>query len=344
MSNGLTMTDLFCGAGVGAVGWKKAGYDINFACDFNEYAVKTYNHNIGNHAHVRDIKTVLAQDLPDNDVITGGFPCTPFSLGGTRKGVEDERLGNLGYHFYRLISEKQPKAFIAENVEGLTSERHQEFFFSLIRWFEEAGYNTSWKVLDCWKYGVPQTRSRVFIVGIRKDLGKHYVWPEPIAMNELKTMRDAIWDIRKVDEETQKKVANHEHLILGFSPRDRTGKRQRTWDEPSFTVVSSARNLPLHPDPAGYDFRSKTKDEVHEDERNGVIRRLTVRECLRLQTVPDSFVFPDEPKWKRTTLLNKQYERCSGIPPLISEKLGTQLAKVLKGELNTTVRHQKKLF
>lgn len=338
------MTDLFCGAGVGAVGWKRAGYNIIYATDFNEYAVKTYNLNIGNHATVRDISTVQASELPDADVITGGFPCTPFSLAGTGKGSEDERLGNLGYHFFRLIKEKQPKAFIAENVEGITLEKHQSFFFSLIRWFGEAGYNVAWKVFDCWQYGVPQVRRRVFIVGIRKDLERHYIWPEPVPVHERTTMRDAIYDIRKVDEETQKRVHNHDFLTAGFSPRSLDQNRQRTWDEPAYTIVSNARHLGLHPDPSHYDFRSKTKDEVHEDEKNGVIRRFTVRECLRLQSVPDEYYFPDEPKWKRTTLLAKQYERCSGIPPIVSEKLGRQLADILTGNIDGNKTIQKKLF
>jgi DNA (cytosine-5)-methyltransferase 1 len=396
--NGLTMIDLFCGAGVGAAGFLLAGYQIVYAVDNQKYAVSTYNRNIGNHAVCLDIRKVRAEDIPDADVITGGFPCQPFSFSGTGKGEADEKKGDLGYHFYRIIRDKQPKAFIMENVDGIVSKKHLPFFKKLMKMFEEAGYDVSYPTkkngdptyLNCWDYGVPQIRKRVFVVGIRKDLNKKFVFPEPIPLEERTTIRYAIGDLpdpdginnhlgygirkdeapfidkippggnwRDLPVEDQMKfmgkafhsgggrtgflrkvlfdqpaytitstmngknnaqiIDNHDKYYKGgFSSRYKSRNRQKQWDEPSFTIVSQARQLPLYPEPANYDIRVMDEKEIPPP------RRFTVRECLRLQTVPDWFSFGDD------VSLAHQYERCSGIPSLMAYKLGLTLEEVLK--------------
>lgn len=398
--NGLTMTDLFCGAGVGASGFLLAGYDISYAIDNQKYAVDTYNRNIGKHAVLGDIRKVNSMEIPDTDIITGGFPCTPFSVAGKGEGTEDKNKGDLGYHFYRIIKEKQPKAFLMENVAGLLTKRHKGFFDELMGLFEEAGYTVSWELINTWEYGVPQLRKRVFAVGVRNDLDKPFIFPRPIAESERSTIRDAIGDLpdpdgrnnhrgygirkdeapfvdkvppggnwRDIPEEDQKTflgkafysgggrtgflrkvkfdkpawtltscmngknnaqildnadkygvpvVLNQEDYYKGdYSPRYKSRNRQKQWDEPSFTIVSSARQLPLYPEPANYDIRDMASYEVSPP------RRFTVRECLRLQTVPDWFYFDE------SVALAKQYERCSGIPSLVAYQFGMELARLL---------------
>lgn len=398
--NGLTMTDLFCGAGIGASGFKLAGYEIEYAIDNQKYAVDTYNQNIGNHAVVGDIRKLNSEDIPDSDVITGGFPCTPFSVAGKGEGIEDKLKGDLGYHFYRIIQEKQPKAFVMENVAGLLTKKHRGFFDELMRLFEEAGYTISWELMNTWEYGVPQLRKRVFVVGIRKDLNKSFHFPPPIPIEYRSTIRDAIGDLpdpdgennhrgygirkdeapfvdkvppggnwRNIPEEDQKvflgnafnsgggrtgflrkvkfdnpawtltscmngknnaqivdnrdkygqyPIKNQEAYYKGdFSPRYRSRNRQKQWNEPSFTIVSSARQLPLYPEPANYDIREMDSYVIQPP------RRFTVRECLRLQTVPDWFYFSED------ISLAKQYERCSGIPSLMAYQLGIEVARLL---------------
>lgn len=399
--NGLSMIDLFCGAGVGATGFLLAGYDIRYAIDNQKYAVNTYNQNIGNHAVLGDIRKVKSEDIPDCDVITGGFPCTPFSVAGKGDGVKDKDKGDLGYHFYRIIKEKQPKAFLMENVAGLLSKKHKAFFEELMQLFDEAGYNVSWQLVNTWEQGVPQLRKRVIAVGIRKDLKKTFVFPEPIPEEERTNIRYAIGDLpdpdgvnnhkgygirkdeapfvdkvppggnwRNIPEEDQKQflgkafysgggrtgflrkvkfdnpawtltscmngknnaqivdnrdkynspeIKNQNVYYEGdFSPRYKSRNRQKQWDEPSFTIVSQARQLPLYPEPANYDIRKEDTYEIAPP------RRFTVRECLRLQTVPDWFYFGDD------VSLAHQYERCSGIPSLVSYNYSVALAELLK--------------
>lgn len=308
------MVDMFCGAGIGAMGFKYAGYNIIDAIDIKDYAVKTYNINIGNHARIADIRKI--DSLPYADVYVGGFPCNPFSEAGSQKGVSDEKNGDLGKYFYEKVKLIQSKAFVIENVGGLIHKKHEIFFKWLLNSFEEIGYNVSWDLINCFKYGVPQTRERVFIVGIRKDLNKTFKFPKPILEQERKVLKDAIGDLP--EPESVHTIKNHnDYYKGGFSPRYVSRNRQRQWHEPSFTIVATARQLPLHPNPPNYDIR---KMDTYDCEPP---RRFTVRECLRIQSVPDEFFFPDDIK------LEKQYERCSGIPSLFAYILGKELHNYL---------------
>lgn len=315
-TNGLTMVDFFCGAGIGAYGFKKAGYDIIFAMDSVQYAVDTYNKNIGNHAHCLNIKKINLADIPYADVYTAGFPCQPFSFGGTGDGIEDKASGDLGAYFFEAVKLKQPKGFIVENVKGITSKKHVSFFNELISNFENAGYNVTFKITDCYEYGVPQTRERVFIVGVRKDLKETFEFPSPLNPKDRIHLVDAIGDLPNPSDDHN--FENHKkHYEGGFSPRFMSRNRQRQWNQPSFTICSTARQLPLHPEPANYDIR------VRDIEKETPPRRFTVRECLRIQTVPDDFAFDDSIPYE------KQQVRTSGIPSLISYKLSKELAKLI---------------
>ena len=404
--NGLTMLDLYCGAGIGACGFKLAGYNIVYAIDNQQFAVDTYNKNIGNHAICDDIRKIDFSKIPYADVITGGFPCQSFSVSGNGKGEKDEKRGDLGYYFYKAIKEKQPKAFIMENVDGIINKKHIEFFLKLMSLFEEAGYNLTYNTNDkgkpiainCYDYGVPQLRKRVFVVGIRKDLNKSFTFPTTVTPENRTNIRYAIGDLddpnginnhkgygirndekpfvdkippggnwKNLSEIEQQeflgkayysgggktgflrkvKFENPAHTITscmngknnaqivdnadkykdiknqnifydgGFSSRYTSRNRQKQWEEPSFTIVSSARQLPLYPEPSNYDIRNIKEIEIPPP------RRFTVRECLRLQTVPDWFSFDDN------ISLVKQYERCSGIPSLIAYKFGIELSNLL---------------
>jgi DNA (cytosine-5)-methyltransferase 1 len=303
-----TMVDLFCGAGIGAMGFKEAGYNIIWAVDNNKHAVNTYNKNIGNHAILSDIKKIPLDEIPDADVYTAGFPCQPFSLSGKGEGVDCKKKGDLGQYFLSVIEHKKPKAFMFENVAGITTKRHKEFFNNLIDKFDSIGYNVTWELVNCWDYGVPQSRKRVFAIGIRKDLNKKFVFPEKLEDKNKSCIRDAIGDLPKPYSypDNKGKYRNHYFKEDGYSNNYLSRNRQRQWEDPSFTIVSSCRHLPLYPEPKNYDIRKMG------DYKTPPPRRFTVRECLRLQSVPDSFYFED------SVPIRKQYERCSGIPSLVA--------------------------
>ena len=318
-NNGLTMVDMFCGAGIGAIGFKRAGFDIVDAFDIKKYAVDTYNLNIGNHARVLDARKINSGDLKEADIYVGGFPCQPFSIAGAMKGKNDERSGDMGYHFARIIKENMPNIFVGENVSGIISKRNLPFFNELISFLKDIGYNISWEKIDCYNYGVPQNRVRVFVVGFRKTFNKTFIFPYKFEKSKRKSIKDAIFDI----QESTSIKNNIDYYDGGFSPRYLSRNRQRQWNEPSYTIVSEMRQLPLHPEPQNYDIRLGKENAP---------RRLNVRECLRIQTVPDEFFFED------SIPLSKQYERCSGIPSYFAYMLGKEIAKQFRDSNNWNLR------
>jgi len=305
--------DFFCGAGVGAIGFKQAGFEIIDAVDNNPYAVRAYNLNIGNHARMADVREIK-DNINYADLYIGGIPCQPFSSGGLQKGFTDEKHGDLGYQFLRIVKIKQPKVFLLENVKGMVFKKHKKFVNWLLENINDIGYNATLKLVDSFDYGVPQNRERVFIIGVRKSLQKEFIFPEP--SSERRVLRDALRGLPEVGSQTE--IKNHnQYYNEGFSSRYVSRNRQRQWHEPSYTIVSQARQLPLYPEPPNYDIRRMEEYSCEPP------RRFTVRECLRIQTVPDWFYFPDD------IPLLKQYERCSGIPSILAYQLGKEIAKII---------------
>lgn len=174
----MKVVSLFSGAGGLDYGFKLAGHEIVWANDLYGDAVETYKKNIGNHIVCDDIFNVQAEDVPDCDIIIGGFPCQGFSVANTKRHEDDER--NVLYkQLIRIISAKKPKFFLAENVKGLTNLAHGKVFEMIIRDFEDMGYTVKHDILNAADFGVPQTRQRVIIVGVRKDIDFEYTYPKP---------------------------------------------------------------------------------------------------------------------------------------------------------------------
>ena len=195
MNNNLTVIDLFCGGGIGAVGVKEAGFNIIYALDIDKYAVSTYNKNIGNHCVQKDIRKIDINDIPDSDIILGSPVCKSFSFAGSGRGFDDDKYGDLPNCYLNVVKEKKPKVIVFENVKGMLSKKHINNFNKFLSLLEGIGYNISYKLLNAHHYGVPQLRERVIVVGIRKDLNKVYKFPEPIKEELRPTIFDAIGDL-----------------------------------------------------------------------------------------------------------------------------------------------------
>lgn len=175
------VASLFSGSGGMDLGFEMAGFEVVWANDVNHWAVETYNRNFEGKAVEGSVVDISADAIPRCDVITGGFPCQDFSMIWKRMGIKSER-GNLYRHFVRIVVEKQPKIFIAENVRGLLSANGGKAVKQIVDDFAKAG-DTGYKV-DVYKvnfanYGAPQLRERVLIIGVRKDIGKDFNLPEP---------------------------------------------------------------------------------------------------------------------------------------------------------------------
>lgn len=188
----MKIATLFAGCGGGDLG-VKGGFDylgqhyekhptkIVFANEWDKYACQTYRANFGADSITEgDICAIPSSEVPEFDILTGGFPCQSFSMAGKREGMEVDK-GQLYLQIVRLLQDKQPKAFICENVKGLLSSNGGADFNRIYTAFKNCGYTVFFKVLNAANYGVPQKRKRVFIVGFRADLGVNYfMFPSPL--------------------------------------------------------------------------------------------------------------------------------------------------------------------
>lgn len=334
--NGLTACDLFCGAGIGAYGIKKAGYDIVFGVDNDRDAVITYNLNIGNHAICADIRNIKKEDIPEHDLMIATPVCKPFSVCGARRLTDDEKYGDLLAETLRLFSECRPKALFFENVAGIAMGESLVIFNDFIRQIESLGYFTYWNIVNSWYLGVPQERERVYLVAIRDDVP--FDFEVPIGnFYDRRTQRDAFYDLR---DKTSADIKNHniEKMNVKLFSKFSANFRQNRWDEPSKTVLSAIQSALLYPEPylgnVGY-----SKLHAMRNTEN-FPRRLSVREHLRLQTVGDDFYFPDN------ISIIEQYNRCSGVPSLVAYKYGIAIANCLLGKTRLAIHRTrvKKLF
>lgn len=183
------VADLFAGIGGFHLAFERVGGQVVFAAEFDKHARQTYEANFrpsnpelfesGNFAG--DITKVDAASIPDFDVVTGGFPCQPFSMAGKRRGFDDSR-GTLFFDIARIIQAKQPGGFLLENVQGLLSHDEGRTFKTIQHIItEELGYSLHHKVIRACDFGLPQLRPRLFMVGFR-DTATPFVWPEPIPL------------------------------------------------------------------------------------------------------------------------------------------------------------------
>jgi len=295
----MNIVSFFAGAGGLDLGFQNAGFKVIWANEYDKEIWETYQKN---HPHTildkRSIVNVPSDEVPECDGIIGGPPCQSWSEAGAMKGIADKR-GQLFFDFIRILEAKQPKFFLAENVSGMLLGRHSEALENIKELFRNAGigYELSFEMVNACDYNVPQDRKRVIFVGIRKDLGFKYQFQKP---NFPKlTLKNAIWDLKdnvmpaKANNKTNGDeciIPNHEYMTGGFSTIYMSRNRVRSWDEPSFTIQAGGRHAPIHPQAPKMKFIEQNI-RVFVPGMEHLYRRLSVRECARIQTFPDNFIF-----------------------------------------------------
>lgn len=297
MPNKIKIASFFSGAGGLDLGFKKAGFDVVWANEYDQTIWETLENNFPNtKVDRRSIVKVLAGDVPVVVGIVGGPPCQSWSEAGAGRGIEDKR-GQLFFEYIRILKEKEPLFFLAENVSGILLPRHKTAFEKILNEFRSLNYNVSYHLLNANDYNVPQDRKRVIIVGYHKKMGKSFLPPKPITPKL--TLKNAIGDLRLAKPAKDKNYANniddlkypnHEYMNGGFSTIFMSRNRVRSWDEPSFTIQAGGRHAPLHPQAPKMEFVEQNK-RIFVAGKESLYRRLTVRECARIQTFPDDFIF-----------------------------------------------------
>jgi len=278
---------LFCGCGgtdVGLLGgfsylqkkYRKHNFKIVYANDFEQSACDIFEANFGIKPDNRDIKTVQSSEIPDGDLILGGFPCQSFSISAQnppRLGIKSDK-GKLFFEMCRIIKDKQPMVFLAENVKGILSANKKKAFPLIIKEFESCGYVVTWRLLKAVDFGVPQKRERVIIVGVRKDLGTTFSFDNlPIRSPEEYVPLRAVIEPQVAEKYffSQKAVDGMLRVQKGMNKG-----RAQNLDEPSNTVQAHLAKVSLN----------STDPVLYID---GRYRRYTPREVARIQSFPDSF-------------------------------------------------------
>ena len=290
---------LFSGCGGLDMGFQTAGFDLLWANEYDKDIWETYeqNHPL-TFLDRRDVRKIPNSEIPDCMGIIGGPPCQSWSEGGSQQGIKDPR-GKLFLEYIRILQDKQPLFFLAENVSGMLHKKHSSALDNIVATFEESGYAVTYKLLNTVNYGVPQDRKRVIFVGYHTSLNKKFNFDSVKQQLPLTTLKDAIWDLRSLAIPAKDKnktngrlchVSNHEYMTGGFSSIYMSRNRVRSWEQPSFTIQAGGRHAPIHPQANKMIKVGKDKC-VFDEESLQPYRRLSVRECARIQTFPDDFVF-----------------------------------------------------
>ena len=325
------IASFFSGCGGLDLGFEQAGFNVVWANEFEQHCRATYIRNHPNTEFVLgDICKIDPNSIPDCDGFIGGPPCQSWSVGGRQKGLDDKR-GLLFLKYIELIKAKQPRFFVIENVKGILDDKFKDVFEDFVLRLENAGYDVQWALLDAVYFCIPQNRERVFFVGFKKELNVTFTFPNPICVEPV-TLERAIGDISeepnyysgcKKDNIVEHKRPNHDVLTSKFGPFYYRGNRRRGWQQPSFTINATADLAPLHPSSPkmvyfGHENWNFQKGKLDE------YRRLSVRECARIQTFPDNFIFEyDDIKDAYKMIGN-------AVPP----RLGNEIARAILSALN----------
>ncbi|MPX28568.1 DNA cytosine methyltransferase [Moraxella catarrhalis] len=296
----MKIISLFSGCGGLDLGFKKAGFKIAVANEYDKSIWATFKANHHNTKLIEgDIRHILEEDFPnDIDGIIGGPPCQSWSEAGALRGIDDAR-GQLFYDYIRILKNKQPKFFLAENVSGMLANRHSDAVKSILNMFDDCGYDVTVNMVNAKNYGVAQERKRVFYIGFRKDLAINFNFPiGSTAEDDNKiTLKDVIWDLQQTavaaldkNQTNPKAINNNEYFIGSFSPIYMSRNRVKAWHEQGFTVQASGRQCQLHPQ-APKMQKHGTNDFRFVIGKEHLYRRMTVREVARIQGFPDDFKF-----------------------------------------------------
>ena len=317
----LKVASLFCGCGgtdVGLTGnfeflgrhYDSNGMEIVYANDIDANACALFEKNFGLTPDNRDVRNVSSEELPEFDILTGGFPCQSFSIvaqNPPRLGIKDDR-GMLFFEMCRILRERQPKCFIAENVKGILTANKKAAFPLILQEFENSGYDVKYTVLNAAEYGVPQKRERVIIVGFRKDLGVDFTFPTPV----ITTVEEYAPLQAVIEAEVPEKYYFSEKAVAGMMKNRESMNKGRAQDvtKPCNTVGAHLAKVSLN-----------STDPVLLV--NGRYRRFTPREVARIQSFPENFRLIGSEAAQYRALGN-------AIPPVMFWYVARAVAEVLR--------------
>ena len=318
----IKVASLFCGCGgmdLGVLGgfsflgkeYKENPFEIVYSIDFDEYCTKIYNENFEHKCFVKDVRDIDIKEVPQFDMLIGGFPCQSFSISAQnppRLGYKDER-GMLFFEMVKILKERQPRFFIAENVKGILSANEGKAFPMIMNEFRDAGYHVMHKLLNASDYGVPQKRERVIIVGFLKEEDyRSFRYPSKLRNEDRKVLGDVIIP----DENNNESLFFSEKAVAGMmAVREKMNKgRVQSLDEPCNTISAHLAKVSLN-----------STDPVLMIKNR--FRRFSTREAARIQSFPDTFKLDSVSQ-------GRQYKAIgNAVPPVMMWYIIKALQKVL---------------
>jgi DNA (cytosine-5)-methyltransferase 1 len=316
------VASLFSGCGgadlgiVGGFTFNKKKYNalpfkLIYASDIDQRALNTHKLNFSSEKTVcADICNIPSEDIPEHDVLVGGFPCQSFSTVNPNKDPFDDRA-NLYKQMVRIAADKKPKVVIAENVKGFMTLHRGQIFRRVIKAFEDAGYVMHTQLINAADYGVPQKRERVILVGIRKDLNLPFQFPAKTHENAWTPLSVAVPELAIQEQ----KYYFSERAVQGMKNAKNNMKRGLYQDlnEPCLTVTSHLAKVSLN-----------SRDPVLlVDTEKELYRRFTPREAARIQSFPDTFEFAGSETDAYRQIGN-------AIPPVMFWHISNAIANILK--------------
>jgi len=316
----LKVTSLFCGCGgmdLGIQGdfnflgkhFAELPFQVVYAADNDSYATAIYNSNFEHKCEIMDVRDIVPSEIPDHDILLGGFPCQSFSISAQnppRLGYKDER-GKLFFEMVNVLKEKQPRFFIGENVKGLLSANKGKAFPMIVNEFKNAGYYIQYKLLNASEFGVPQKRERVFIIGFREfEDYFNFRFPQPLTLKDAKVkLKQVIDPLANQDE----KWFFSQRAVDGMlRVREKMNKgRVQDLNQPCNTISSHLSKVSLNGTDPVLMFEGK-------------YRRFTPREAANIQSFPESFKLD-------TVSENRQYRAIgNAVPPVLMWHVAITLA------------------
>jgi len=274
------VVSLFAGIGGFDIGFSNAGFDVIWANDFDKYACETYKANVSENIVCDDIRNQL-DNIPEHDILVGGFPCQPFSTLGKLKGFEDDR-GTMFFYIKKIAKEHDTKVLVLENVKNIKNHDNGKTFKRILTELDKIGYDCYHDVLNTADFGIPQRRNRVYIVAFNKKYFNKKDFAFPISQ-ELKLTTQDILD-KKVDEKyfLTKKILP---TILGEGTKGYIVKP--TIDMPISKTLTATMHKMHRASQDNY-FTDDINSENISDHRSN-IRKLTPNECRKLQGFPSDW-------------------------------------------------------
>lgn len=276
-------------------------FKILAAYDSNPKCIETYQLNISKEIYLQDLSEYEPLSIPMANVLIGGFPCQDFATCGPRKGLSSER-GRLYTSLIKYMRAYSPQVVVGENVPGLANIDNGEALRTIVNDFESCGYR-----FEVWKlfapdYGIPQNRTRLFIVGVRDDLPGFPLYPKADFQHQHRSIKWAIEDLENISDES---IPNQSQHFKASKAKNGNGQGDEVSKAhlPSYTVRANA----------------KSRVQFHYS----LERRLTIRECARLQTFPDEFIFPHSATTNVMQIGN-------AVPPILAHKVAHSISEYLK--------------